>query len=279
MTGGPTVSIVIPAYNEERTIRACVVAALEQTVPAHEIVVVDNRSTDNTRAMLDALTIEFPEAPIVIAEEHEQGIIPARNRGFEVATGDVYGRIDADSVLEPGWVEAVQKTFTDPGVAAATGPVIYYDMPLRRWGARADDNIRKAMLKLNREYHFLLGCNMAIRATAWDDIRDHVCADAADEMHEDLDLSIHLFERGHKVAYSSDIVSGMSARRLDSNPKSYYRYVGRWERTYDNHGIHNPALRAPMVVFSAIYPVGKMIRKQHLKTMGADAPGPSAWAG
>jgi len=279
MTGGPTVSIVIPAYNEERTIRACVVAALEQTVPAHEIVVVDNRSTDKTAAMLDALAIEFPEVPLVVVREDRQGIIPARDRGFEVATGDVYGRIDADSILEPGWVEAVQKTFTDPSVAAATGPVIYYDMPLRRWGARADDNIRKAMLKLTRDYHFLLGCNMAMRASSWDDIRSSVCADEADEMHEDLDLSIHLFERGHKVAYSSDIVSGMSARRLDSNPKAYYRYVGRWERTYDNHRILNPALRAPMVVFSAIYPLGKMLRKQHLKTLKDGGVGPSAWAG
>lgn len=279
MTGGPTVSIVIPAYNEERTIRTCVVAALEQTVPAHEIVVVNNRSTDNTAAMLDALKTEFPEAPLVVVDEERQGITPARDRGFNVATGDVIGRIDADSILEPGWVEAVQKTFADPTVAAATGPVIYYDMPLRRWGARADDNIRKAMLKLTREYHFLLGCNMAIRASAWRDVRDHVCADEADEMHEDLDLSIHLFERGHKVTYSSDIVSGMSARRLDANPKAYYRYVGRWERTYDNHRILNPALRAPMVVFSAIYPLGKMLRKQHLKTLKDGGIGPSAWAG
>ena len=52
----------------------------------------------------------------------------------------------------------------------------------------------------------------------------------------------------------------MSARRLDDNPREYLNYVGRWERTYDNHGISNPALRAPMVVFSAIYPVLKGVR-------------------
>src|ERR1051325_6679781 len=127
MTDRPRVSIIIPAYNEERAIRACIVAALEQTVPAPEIVVVDNRSTDRTAAMLEALQIEFPDAPLVVVEELEQGIIPARNRGFEVATGDVYGRIDADSILEPEWVEAVQTAFLDDSVAAATGPVIYYD--------------------------------------------------------------------------------------------------------------------------------------------------------
>ena len=42
-TPAPTVSIVIPAYNEESTIRACVVAAIEQTVPADEILVIDQK--------------------------------------------------------------------------------------------------------------------------------------------------------------------------------------------------------------------------------------------
>lgn len=280
MTGGPTVSIVIPAYNEERTIRACVVAALEQTVPADEIVVVNNRSTDSTAAMLEALKTEFPEAPLVILDQNdEQGITPTRNFGFNAATGEVLGRIDADSILEPEWVAEVKKLFTDPTVGAATGPMIYYDMPLRRWGARADDNMRRALLKLTKEYHFVFGSNMAIRASAWRDIRDHVCNDADVEMHEDLDLGIHLFDRGHKIVYGPKMVSGMSARRLDSKPKDYLRYVMRWEKTYDHHGILNPALRAPMVVFSAIYPVGRLMRQQHLKTLGKDAVGPSAWSG
>ena len=45
ITPAPTVGIVIPAYNEESTIRSCVLAALNQTVPANEIIVVDMLST------------------------------------------------------------------------------------------------------------------------------------------------------------------------------------------------------------------------------------------
>lgn len=280
MTGGPTVSIVIPAYNEERTIRACVVAALEQTVPADEIIVVNNKSTDSTAKMLKALKTEFPDAPLVIIDQNEeQGITPTRNAGFNAATSEVIGRIDADSILEPEWVAVVKRIFSDPTVGAATGPMIYYDMPLRRFGARADDSMRRALLKLTKEYHFVFGSNMAIRASAWHDIRDHVCNDADKEMHEDLDLGIHLFDRGHKIVYGSKMVSGMSARRLDANPKDYLRYVRRWEKTYDHHKIFNPALRAPMVVFSAIYPLGKLMRQQHLKSLKGGGVGPSAWAG
>jgi glycosyltransferase involved in cell wall biosynthesis len=283
VTRGPTVSIVIPAYNEERTIRACVVAAIEQTVPADEIIVVNNRSTDATAKMLKALKTEFPDAPLRVVDQNEvQGITATRNAGFDAATSEVIGRIDADSILEPEWVAEVKNIFSDPTVGAATGPMIYYDMPLRRFGARADDSMRRALLKLTKEYHFVFGSNMAIRASAWRDIRDHVCNDADVEMHEDLDLGIHLFDRGHSIVYGPKMVSGMSARRLDANPKDYLRYVMRWEKTYDHHKIFNPALRAPMVVFSAIYPLGKLMRQQHLKSMekdGIEGVGPSAWAG
>ena len=142
----PSVSIVIPAYNEEDTIRACVIAAVGQTVPADEIIIVDNKSTDQTPVILRELQDEFPDAPIIVLQQTEaQGITPARNMGFDAVTSDIIGRIDSDSVLEPNWVEETQKVFLDENVHAATGPVIYYDMPLRRYMARADDTARRAM--------------------------------------------------------------------------------------------------------------------------------------
>jgi glycosyltransferase involved in cell wall biosynthesis len=259
--GGPTVSIVIPAYNEQERIRACVLAAIDQTRPADEILVVDNRSTDDTLAILHGLQREFPDAPLrIFRQDAEQGLVPTRNFGLDQAIGEVIGRIDADTVLEPDWVQEVRRLFADGTVDAATGPMIYYDMPLQRFGHHADDALRRAILRLARDYHFVFGSNMALRASAWRDIRGVVCRDANDEMHEDIDLSIHLQRRGHRVAYSSHMVAGMSARRLDDNPRDYTNYVGRWERTYDAHGIANPALRAPMVVFTAIYPVMKGVR-------------------
>ena len=109
----PSVSIVIPAYNEEAGIRHCLVAAIEQTVPASEIIVVDNRSTDGTKAAVEAMRAAFPDAGIRLIEQNEeQGITPTRNAGFDAATGTVIGRIDADSALSPDWVEQVQLAFS-----------------------------------------------------------------------------------------------------------------------------------------------------------------------
>lgn len=265
----PTVSIVIPAFNEERTIRACLRAAVTQTVPAHEIIVVDNRSTDATVAIVRELQAQHPDSRIVLAQQRElQGITPTRNRGFDLATGELIGRIDADSLVEPDWVEQVQRAFADPTVAACTGPMIYYDMPLRRFGHRADDALRRGVAKLTREYHLLFGSNMAIRASAWRVLRAETCLDADDLMHEDIDLTIHLHQHSMRVVYSSSMVAGMSARRIDDSPRKYYHYVMRFERTYQQHGIKSLALRTPMFIFLSTYPALKAVRKNELRKAG-----------
>lgn len=257
----PTVSVVIPAFNEEATIEPCVLAALTQTVPAHEIIVVDNRSTDRTAAIVGELQAAHPDASLIyLPQFDEQGLVPTRNAGLDAATGDVLGRIDADSVLEPNWVEEVQKAFTDPEVAAATGPVLYYDMPLRRFGLKADDTLRRAILRLAREYHFVFGSNMALRASAWRTIRGEVCRDEEDLFHEDIDISVHLHDAGLAARYIPTMVTGMSARRVDDSPRDYYSYVGRFDRTYTHHGVRNRRLRAPAWVFLAVYPVAKGLR-------------------
>ncbi|GAB3571048.1 glycosyltransferase family A protein [Arthrobacter alkaliphilus] len=261
----PSVSIVIPAYNEESVIRQCLIAAIYQSVPADEIIVVDNMSTDRTAQIVQQMQQEYPESPIILLSQDEaQGLIPTRNFGLNRATSDVLGRIDADSVVEPDWVEQVQKAFADPSVQAATGPVVYYDMPMRRFGLKADDKMRQLMLRLAKhQYHFLFGSNMALRRSAWETIRDETCPDEKDEMHEDIDLSLHLADHDLRVQYWPQMVSGMSARRLEDSPRDYRYYVTRFDRTYKAHNVKKMALKAPMVVFFSVYFPAKLLRAIH----------------
>ncbi len=256
---------MIPAFNEESVIRPCLFAALYQSVPAAEIIVVDNKSTDATADLVRQVQAEYPDAPLkLLRQDEEQGLIPTRNFGLDQAKGDVLGRIDADSILEPDWVEQVQNAFADPDVMAATGPVLYYDMPLRRFGLEADDQMRRFVLKLAKnQYHFLFGSNMAVRREAWTIIRDDVCRDEADEMHEDIDISVHLADHALKILYVPEMVSGMSARRLEDSPKDYRYYVTRFDRTYANHKIRNRVVRAPRLIFMGVYYPAKLLRRVH----------------
>lgn len=266
----PSVSIVIPAYNEESCIRQCLVAAIYQSVPAHEIIVVDNMSKDSTAEIVRHMQQEYPESNIILAsQDSEQGLVPTRNHGLGIATGDVLGRIDADSIIEPDWVERVSDAFTDPEVMAATGPVVYYDMPLRRFGLKADDKMRQLVLKLARkQYHFLFGSNMAVRKSAWEIIKDQVCRDKEDLMHEDIDVSLHLAENNLLIRYVPAMVSGMSARRLEDSPKDYRYYVNRFDRTYSAHQITERVLRVPMLIFMSVYYPAKVLRYLHTARKG-----------
>lgn len=263
--GRPSVAVVIPVFNEEAVIERCLAAVLDQTVAAEQIIVVDNGSTDDTGAVVARMRRQHSESPIIVVQQNlEQGLVPTRNAGLNSATADVLGRIDADSVLAPQWVEQVQQAFVDSGVAAATGPVAYEDMPLRRLGLRLDDAGRRLALRLAPDrYPVLYGSNMAIRRCAWEEIRSTVCRDEADEMHEDLDLSLHLGEHGLRIVYVPTMVAGVSARRLEDSPEDFRYYVNRFERTCRAHQINSPALRTPAIMLRSLYRPLRLLRAMH----------------
>lgn len=250
----PSVSVIIPAYDEEAVIERCVLAAVHQTVRPKEVLVVDNRSTDRTSEIVSRLAAEQPWAPIRLVHQHAvQGLVPTRNAGFAAATGDVLGRIDADTVVAPDWVQQVAERMSDPGIAALTGPVSYYDVPLRAAHRLSDHPVRRALHGLGMEYPFLYGSNMAIRASAWRTIETTACLDPDDLLHEDIDLAIHLYQAGLRAAYAPTMRAGVSLRRLFTPSASYWDYTRRFERTYAQHDVSHWHLRVPPRVLRGIY--------------------------
>lgn len=262
MKSTPTVSVVIPAWNEEDTIIKCLTSILNQNEKPLEVIVVDNLSTDSTMKVVRQFIREHKdELTVRLLKQHaKQGIAPTRDYGMKHAKGDVLGRIDADSILEDGWIEAVQEAFADPEISAASGPVVYHDMPAQNVGFRADNQIRTTLDKLAKSHRFLFGSNMAVRKTVWKKIVGQLCADEDDKMHEDIDIALHLHEQGYKVVYLPDMVGGMSARRLEDSPKDFYKYVMRFENTYKAHDIKSASARIPIFIYLTTYFPLKFLR-------------------
>jgi glycosyltransferase involved in cell wall biosynthesis len=268
----PSVSIIIPAYNEESVIERCVRAALDQSIAAHEIIVVDNRSTDRTAEIVRAIAAESGAEHVRLIEQHAaQGLVPSRNAGFAAATGDILGRIDADTVVDQDWTWRVAEHMLDADIGAVTGPVSYYDMPHPGWGGRADDLARRTFRHLGTRYPFLYGSNMAIRATSWKHIQADTCRDEEDRFHEDIDLAVHLFEAGIRAGYEPTMRAGVSARRMDNTPSDFRDYTKRFERTYENHGIDFWYLRAPQILLESLYWPIRWTRRLGLMQSGAAA--------
>lgn len=258
----PTVSVVIPAYNEHDTIEKCLTSLLHQTHKPLEVLVVNNRSTDDTAAIVRRFQADYKmRLNVRLLRQFElQGIAPTRDYGMARAKGDILARIDSDSTVDPGWIHAIQKAFCDDEIAAGSGPVVYHDMPAKKVGYWGDNKIRATYDKLARTHRFLFGSNMAVRAKVWRAEVDDFCKDPEDKMHEDIDVALHLHEKGYKVAYIPDMVGGMSARRLEDSPKDFYRYVMRFENTYKAHDIKSASARIPMFIYLSTYFPLKFLR-------------------
>ena len=123
-------SFVVPAYNEEAYLGACLESIIAQTqmLPPEvarltEIIVVNNASSDNTRDV----ALRYPGVTVV--DEARKGLTFARQAGFSASSGQLIAHVDADSRLTPGWIGQVLDTFAkEPELAALSGPVVYYDL-------------------------------------------------------------------------------------------------------------------------------------------------------
>jgi len=238
------VSIIIPVYNEEERIAACLDAIAAQTVAPLEVIVVDNNSTDTTVAV--AQSYRF----VRVITSHKQGVIYARTKGFDAARGTIIGRIDADTQLPADWVERLQRLFTDE-VDAVSGSIGYYDVPLKRLFDRIDLAFRSRAARLMGDRVFLQGANMAIRRSAWRAVRGHLCNKGG--MHEDFDLAIHLSERGQQVVFAPELRAEISARCLDDDPLSFWRYATLNPSTYFQHHLKTGVHMMPAVVLILLF--------------------------
>jgi glycosyltransferase involved in cell wall biosynthesis len=247
------VSIVIPVFNEENYIGTCLDLIQKQSVLPNEVIIVDNNCTDKTIEIAK----QYPFVRVI--KEKKQGVLFARNTGLNAAKGEIIGRIDTDTHLSHDWVETALKAFSaNKEVAAITGPVWYYDMPLRRFGFWLDKKIRGHVARSSEVFPFLFGTNMAIRKSAWISVRDNTCDKR--EMYEDIDLAIHLFQHKLRIDYREDLTGGMAARRFDDTFINFYRYIRLYRVTYDMHQMKAKSARLAMAVYLIFFVICQPMR-------------------
>lgn len=246
-----TVSIIIPVYNEEYHLAACLDSIAAQTVKPDEVLIVDNNSTDNSLEI--AKRYDF----VKIIKEKKQGVLFARNKGFNSASGDIIGRIDADTILREDWVKVCKRLFASPKVSAVTGAVFFYDMPFSPHNYLFDHGFKALINKFKGHNSFLFGTNMAIRKTAWEKIGAECCTRR--DIFEDLDLAIHLQLSGLKPTYDKRLRAGMSSRRYDDSWRDFSSYLEHFEQSYKVHNIKSPGAKVANFAYKtgyfALYPL------------------------
>lgn len=158
------ISVIVPVYNTAQYLERVFAALLKQDYPqdAYELIFVDNGSSDNSIAILE----RFPQ--IRLFREPERGSYAARNHGVREARGDILAFTDSDCYPVPGWLNAIVRSFSEPGAQVLLGPRI---PPVQDSWVRlvADYENKKAEIvcaSSDPELYFGYTNNMAVRRSA-----------------------------------------------------------------------------------------------------------------
>lgn len=199
-TKKPKISIIVPAYNEEKYIKKCLDALLNQNIKKnlYEVIVVDNASSDKT-----AETVR--KYPVKLIYEKRKGVAYARSAGTKVAQGEIIAFTDADCTPDTDWISKFLKKFRqDPKIDAIGGVFAFYD---------GNKFLKTLALKTQRFTWHLSGGNMAIRKKSLAKIGGF---EAGVNAGEDVLITLKLQKQGQYLIDQNNIMP-TSSRRLQKN--------------------------------------------------------------
>lgn len=118
----PFVSVIVPAYNAEKTIKMCIESLLNLDYPKnqYEIIIVDNNSKDKTKEIIQKYPVTY------LLEDKIQTSYAARNTGIRHAKGEIMAFTDSDCIADYNWLKEGVKPFVDKEVVGLGGNVLSY---------------------------------------------------------------------------------------------------------------------------------------------------------
>ncbi|WP_043931509.1 glycosyltransferase [Bacillus sp. EB01] len=220
----PFVSIIIPAYNEEKVIIPTLKSILKNQYKNYEVIIVNDGSTDNTYKAVKKITKSNRIVRQFIKEN--QGKTAALNSGILVSRGDIIITMDADTSIAPEAISHLVKHFQDENVAAVAGNV--------RIGNSQN------MLTLWQHIEYVTGFNLEKRAFhelncvtvvpgAIGALRKNAIMEAGlyedDTLAEDTDITLRLIRIGYRIHYEPNAYAYTEAPEI---LKSLIKQRFRW---------------------------------------------------
>lgn len=223
----PTISVIIPAYNEEKLIGKCIEALLKQTYPKekYEIIVVDNNSSDKTLEVAkkyDVRAFEYTKMNRVSA---------VRQFGASHARGNILAFMDADSFADPTWLKTIERLLQNESYKAVCGVALPHkaSLPLKL----AFEGFNQ-VTRLNQLFGTVLpwGFNFAIKKSAFDHIGGY---NTALKTYDDAEMGLRLkkYYGKQSIYYSQDLKVYTSTRKQE-DVGAFVGYMRDTIRNYVN---------------------------------------------
>lgn len=128
-------SIIIPIYNIEKDLRRCLDSLLRQTSPSYEVLLIDDGSTDESGCVCDEYAAK--NSRFVVYHQENAGVSAARNKGIELASGDLIGFIDPDDWVSNHYVETAIRESGNADVLCFSSAWHFEDGATRQYGLEA----------------------------------------------------------------------------------------------------------------------------------------------
>ena len=221
----PDVSVIIPAYNEERVIVASVRRVLESDYPRMEVIVADDGSKDATSALVREAFADDPRVTLLTLANG--GKAAALNRALAQAKGEIIIALDADTQFEPLTIARLVRWFADPAIGAVAGDARVGNRVnlVTRWQAIeyiTAQNLERRALAGFDAMTVVPGAVGAWRRTALDSVGGY----PENTLAEDQDLTIAVQRAGWRVTYDPRAVAWTEApESFRALAKQRYRWA------------------------------------------------------
>ncbi|MCX6730873.1 MAG: glycosyltransferase family A protein [Candidatus Roizmanbacteria bacterium] len=218
----PSISIIIPAYNEENYLHECLVSVFKQDpLFSYEVIVVDNNSKDRTYEVAST----WKEKGIQLVSELRPGATIARNTGARVARAEILYFLDADCRLPPDALKKIMNVFTNnTSCQLVSGPYIYDRdgfIPKLATDTFHYFSLYHHVIKLLFGIYQFPGGNFAIKKKSFDTVGgfDETICNQEIILPDDLDLALRL-QKDHtfNVLFKREYAVSSSFRRVKKSP-------------------------------------------------------------
>jgi glycosyltransferase involved in cell wall biosynthesis len=225
-----TISIIMPVFNEEKHLRACLDSILVQSCSDWELLAVDDASTDHSLDLL--LTYNKKDPRIRVLENYEKGIIPALRVAVNAAKGSFITRMDADDYMPPHKLEALRKPLLEKGPGHLSTALVEYfsdEFDLGPGYRRYADWLNQVIRQERNWEEIYRECT--IPSPCWMCWRQDFFSAGAHNSNinpEDYDLAFRFYKSGLKITSVPDILhfwrdhARRSSRNLESHANQEY---------------------------------------------------------
>lgn len=267
--GAPLISVIIPAFNEEKVIASTLESLRATAWPALEFVVIDDGSADRTAEVVQAIAAADPRVRLL--RQENAGKAAAANHGLREARGDIVVAVDADTVVSPEAIPRLARHFADPEVTAVCGNVEVGNVNSWLTAFQAVEYVTSQ--NFDRRAFSALNCISVVPGAlgAW---RRQAVLEAGgysrDTLTEDADLTLAILRAGGRVVYEPEAIGRTEApESLSAFLKQRFRWTyGTYQCLWKHKraflrgtlgwiGLPNMVLF--QILFPALSPIGDLV--------------------